>query len=219
MARADNATAVSDSHTITLPARRAGAPPTAARGVVAVDRLSRMLRQLMGQIGRAEELADAIAFEIVALKRALEADASGGLTMIAGEALGRARDARRLSMRAEALRNAATGGARKLEIRMRARGEALVRVDEGKWFELPRTVASLLWVLAYGAPRDAGGFSEWQTFDAVVEQLARKTGRKSSRHAVTQIVYRLRGLMARSGANPYLVQVNRQRGLRLLIRK
>lgn len=219
MARPDSAAAVSDARAITLPARRENMPQAAARGVLAVDRLLRMSRRLHRDIARAEERADAIAFEIVALKRALRADASGRLTTIAGEALGWARDARRLSVREEALRSAAAEGARKVDIRMLARGGAAVRFDDGKLIELPRTVASLLRVLAYGAARGADGFPEWQTLEAVIGQLSRKTGRKPSHHAVTQVVYRLRRLMADSWVNPYLVQVSRRRGLRLLIRK
>ena len=218
MARAGEAAVVSDSRTVLMPARPARAQTSAARGVVAIDRLGRLLRQLLAELGRAEERADSMAFEIAALKRALTADASGRLTRIAGDAVDRARDARRLAGREAALRAAAADGARGVEFRLGARGGAEARVGDSKWFELPQLPATLLGALAYGTARGGDGFPEWQSFDTVGEHLARKTGKTLSRRALTQIVYRLRLLMADNGANPRLLQVSRRQGLRLLIR-
>lgn len=219
MAKPDSAVDISDFRAITPMARREDVPPAATRGVAAIDRLSRLLRHLQRDIARAEERADEIAFEIVALQRAVRADATGRLSKIAGEALQLARDARRRRRRQEAIRNAAVCGARKVDIRMMARGGAAVRFDDGKAIDLPRTVASLLRVLVYAAVPGADGFPEWQSFETVSAELGKKTGRKPSHHAVTQIVYRLRQMLADGGVNPFLVQVNRRRGLRLLVRK
>lgn len=218
MARPGEAAVVSDPRTVLMPARPARAQTTAARGVVAIDGLGRMLRQLQAELSRAEERADAMAFEISALKRALTADASGRLMRTAGEAAERARDARRLAVREAALRAAAAEGARGVEFRSGS-GEAVeARIGDSKWFELPPLPASLLGALAYGAVRGGDGFPEWQSFETVGGHLARKTGKALSRRALTQIVYRLRLLMADNGANPRLLQVSRRRGLRLLIR-
>ena len=218
MARAGEAAVVSDSRTALVPARPAHTPTSAARGVVAIDRLGRLVRQLQAELGRAEERADSMAFEIAALKRALTDDASGRLARTAGEARDRARDARRLAAHEAALRAAAAEGARGVEFRSGSRGAAEARVGDSKWFELPQLPASLLGALAYGTARGSDGFPEWQSFDTVGEHLARKTGKTLSRRALTQIVYRLRGLMADNGANPRLLQVSRRQGLRLLLR-
>ena len=218
MARAGEAAVVSDSRTVLMPARPARAQTTAARGVVAIDRLGRMVRQLQAELSRAEEHADAMAFEIAALKRALVADASGRLARVAGEAADRVRDARRLAAHEAALRAAAAEGARGVEFRSGSRGAVEARVGDSKWFELPQLPATLLGALAYGTARGGDGFPEWQSFDTIGEHLARKTGKTLSHRALTQIVYRLRRLMAANGANPRLLQVSRRKGLRLLIR-
>jgi len=177
-----------------------------------------MVRQLQAELSRAEEHADAMAFEIAALKRALVADASGRLARVAGEAADRVRDARRLAAHEAALRAAAAEGARGVEFRSGSRGAVEARVGDSKWFELPQLPATLLGALAYGTARGGDGFPEWQSFDTIGEHLARKTGKTLSHRALTQIVYRLRRLMAANGANPRLLQVSRRKGLRLLIR-
>ena len=180
-----------------------------------IERLARLLKRLCRHLSQAEELADAMAFELQAVKRALEADASGRLSAVADEAVRHARPTK-VHRHAASLRVAAEDGAR-LDFRTRARGDAMVRVDDGKWFELPPTLARLLWVLAYGAAAGTDGFPAWQTFETVADQLARKAGRKPTRRAITQAVYRLRGVMAESAVNPFLLQVDRQRGLRFLL--
>ena len=219
MARPDSAVAFSNVRALTPVARREDAPPAITRGIAAIDRLARLLRSLQRDIARAEERADEVAFEILALQRSVRADATGRLATIADDALRLAQEARRRRRRVLAIRNAAACGVRTVEIRAIARGGSAVRFDGGKSVELPRTVANLLRVLVYAAAPGTDGFLEWQSFDTVRAHLGKKTGAKPSHHAVTQVVYRLRQLLTDGGVNPYLLQVNRRRGLRLLVRR
>ncbi len=206
------------SRTTAQPGARDSVQQPAARGAVAIDRLVRQFRRLMEHLCHAEELAEAIAFEIAALKRAVAADASGRLAATAREALAQASTMRRRQRGDDALRLAAAEGIRTLDLRMRAGGGAVVRVGDGKWFTLTPVLATILWALAYGAPPGADGFPSWQKVDHVIGQIGKKQTRPPSRRAITQAVFRLRRVMAVNGANPYLVQVDRQHGLRFLLK-
>ena len=199
-------------------ARTDDAQQPAARGVVAIDRLVRRFRRLMEHLCHAEELAESIAFDIVALRRAIAAEASGRLAATAREALGQASTMRRRQRGDDALRLAAAEGIRTLDLRTRAGGGAVVRVGDGKWFALTPVLTGMLWALTYGAPPGADGFPSWQKVDQVIGQIAKKQARAPSRRAITQAVFRLRRVMASNGANPYLVQVDRQHGLRFLLK-
>jgi DNA-binding winged helix-turn-helix (wHTH) protein len=59
----------------------------------------------------------------------------------------------------------------------------------------------------------------WKTFESVTEAVGRRAGKKLTRHALTQAVYRLRRTFLINGVNPFLVQTNRRAGgLRLAVR-
>jgi hypothetical protein len=107
-----------------------------------------------------------------------------------------------------------------LEIKPRSDGFSDVRIDAGKSFALPPMLADLLAVLSLTGAASDDGLVGWKTIDEVAILLGKRSSRRFSRHAVTQSIYRLRKeLFNRGGANPYLIQTNRRRGVRFALRQ
>jgi hypothetical protein len=120
----------------------------------------------------------------------------------------------------EQLRQLAEAGAHSLEIKPRADGRAEVRIDGGKRFTLPPLLADVLRILAIDNGPTDDDLVGWKTPDEVAILLTKNSGKQFKKHAVTQNVYRLRkALFAQGGANPFLVQTNRQRGVRFARRR
>jgi hypothetical protein len=190
--------------------------PTPTRGVAEVLRLARHMRGLRVRLSRMEEDAARVASALAAIARAMAGDASGRLASIVEATCRDAREAQR--KRRKAQRAAARDGVSTMEVQPRARGAALVRIGDGQWMKLAPLLATLLAVLASGARPADSGFPAWQAKDAVLDQLARKRGRRPTRRALTEAVYRLRRLMDASGVNPFLLQVDARRGLRLRLK-
>jgi hypothetical protein len=172
-------------------------------------------RSLARRISRDEELADSIVQDLVELEGAIAgerfANAGDGAKEVRREARARA---------ARTLRAAAGAGVTSLKVSKRADGSAGVRIDGGPEFELPKALADLLWVLAQDSGRSEDGLVGFKTLDEVGILLAKKQGRHSSRHAITQSIYRLRAFLGdRGGVNPFLVQTDRELGVRFALKR
>jgi hypothetical protein len=203
-------TAIKDSEE----GRRAGGDGRQAELEALVRDLARRYRALVARISGAELLADSLAFEIARLEELI---AQGAGAPAAGGAAAAQREGRRAK---DELRQLAESGVSTVEIKSRADGLADVRVDGGKEFQLPPALADLLRVLALDCGPTDDGLVGWKTPDEVAILLGKVAGRRSSRHGVAQNVYRLRReLFERGGANPFLVQSNRRRGLRFALRR
>jgi len=107
----------------------------------------------------------------------------------------------------------------KLEFEWLADGAALVRVEGGKTFPLPPTVAAFLETLARDKPSDDGRLIGWKSRKEVIAGLQKRMGRKISRHAMDELLRRLRAALVAGGLNPFLVQTHRQFGLRFALRR
>ena len=180
-----------------------------------IRELARRHRCLLSRLSNAELLADSIALDLARIQRLLEI---GELTQLPpGEIDGPPRER---GNRNRELRVLAHSGVTTLEIRVRADGLSDVRVDAGKQFSLPPMLADLLSTLAMEGGYSNDGLVAWKTVDEVAILLAKRTNRRISRHAVTQGIYRLRReLFHRGGANPYLIQTNRSRGVRFALKQ
>lgn len=180
----------------------------------AVRELARLQRTLVARLSSAELLADTVSCEIARLERILEGGAAaGGVDARAGARASKAAGR-------ENLRRLAEGGVAYVEIRPRADGLSDVRVDGGKQFTLPPTLADLLHVLATSGGTSEDDLVGWKTTDEVAILLGKLSGRRFTRHGVAQNVHRLRReLLERGGANPFLIQTNRRRGLRFALRR
>lgn len=192
-----------------------GRRPSPTRGIAEVLRLARDVRRLHVQLERMEEKTHEVAVRLGALARALTAD-SPSRTVVDVVALRFQQEQRK---RRRAQRAAAAAGITEIDIQHRARGGALVRIGNSQWITLTPLLASLLSILLASPLSAPDGFPAWQTKDRVLEQLARKRGRPLTSRALTEAVYRLRQLMVENAVNPFVLQVEARRGLRLLIRR
>ncbi|MCP4896935.1 MAG: hypothetical protein GY906_08160 [bacterium] len=175
--------------------------------------LCRRLTILTNRIGAMEEMADGILADLTDLVADLEDTA---LTTAPPRRVKR----RIKAEAARVLSRAAEGGAYSLKIVPRTNGEADVRIDEGTWFTLPSTLTELLRILAQDFGSAADEFVGWKTKDEVAILLGKNLSKQFNTHAVTQLVHRLRKeLLDQGGVNSYLVQTNRQHGLRFALRQ
>lgn len=177
-----------------------------------LSELCRRLTTLANRIGSMEEMADSILADLTELVGEFQ-DAS--LPTAPPQRV-------RRRVKAEAARvlgRAAAAGASSLDIVPLASGDADVRIDDGKWFTLPATLTELLRILALNFGSSSDEFVGWKTKDEVAILLGKNLNKQFNAHAVTQLVHRLRrSLLDLGGVNPYLVQSNRQRGLRFALR-
>jgi hypothetical protein len=177
--------------------------------------LARRHRSLLSRLSNAELLADHIALDLSRLEKCLET--GDALPVHDCEKRTRQHDG---GQRREHLRLLADSGATTLEIKPRSDGFSDVRIDAGKSFALPPMLADLLSVLSLTGATADDGLVGWKTIDEVAILLGKRSSRRFSRHAVTQSIYRLRKeLFNRGGANPYLIQTNRRRGVRFALRQ
>ena len=177
--------------------------------------VKRRLHTLLARIDQAELLADSLSLDVAALEEFFE---TGQLTQsTAHPSLSRRQSNAQVD---EQLRRLAEAGAHSLEIKLRADGLAEVRIDGGKRFTLPPLLADVLHILAIDNGPSNDDLVGWKTLDEVAILLAKDTGRQVKKHAVTQNVYRLRKAMfAQGGANPFLIQTSRRRGVRFARRR
>jgi hypothetical protein len=191
----------------------------AARGrrraeiLVLMRGLARRYKNLVTRIGKAEMNASFIEYELFQLIKSLEefleqddeSSIENNLTQ---------------PNATKPLRYLAETGASSLVITSRPDGNAEIRIDGGKRFTLPPTLADLLSALAIDNGAGDDVIVGWKTLKEIGEYLAKQTGSPVSKRAITQNVYRLRKeLFDRGGVNPYLVQTNRRRGLRFALRR
>lgn len=175
----------------------------------------RRYRTLVSRISSAELLADDIAFDLARLENCFSSEPlvdaiferntfeRGGQPQLK-----------------ERLRRMAESGVSALEIKLRSDGLADVRIDAGKQFKLPPMLADLLYTLAIESGPTEDELVGWKTLDEVAILLSKRIGRRFTRHSVTQNIYRLRKeLFDRAGANPFLVQTNKRRGVRFALRR
>ncbi|MDQ2974755.1 MAG: hypothetical protein M3R69_04985 [Acidobacteriota bacterium] len=170
---------------------------------------------LVARISSAELLADAIAFDLARLEDYFK-------TGVFDEAIGNYNSAGRGNSAKvkDHLRRMAEAGVLSLEIKTRADDLADVRIDGGKQFTLPPMLADLLYTLSIDSGPSEDEIVGWKRLDEVAILLTKRMGRRFTRHSVTQNIYRLRQeLFNRAGANPFLIQTNKRRGVRFALRR
>lgn len=189
-----------------------------AEMLVLMRGLARRYKSLVNRISKAEMNATFIEYELFQLLKMMEEHFEHGdehytEAVVAGASMDAPVKARK------PLRYLAETGASSLEIRARPDGMSDIRIDGGKQFTLPPTLADLMTALSIDNGAGDGGFVGWKTLKEIADYLAGQSGKPVSKRAVTQNVYRLRKeLFDRGGVNPYLVQTNRRRGFRFALR-
>jgi hypothetical protein len=183
--------------------------------LVLVRALARRYKNLVSRISKAEINATFIEYELFQLlkmmEESLEAPENDGGSTATLEAQVRPR---------KSLRYLAESGTSVLEIKARPDGTADVRIDGGKQFTLPPTLADLITALSIDNGSSEDAFVGWKTVKEIAEYLTKQSGKQVTKRAITQNIYRLRKeLFDRGGVNPYLVQTNRRRGIRFALRR
>jgi hypothetical protein len=181
--------------------------------------IARRYKNLVSKISRAEMNATFIEYEMFQLLKLME----DALHQSAGEFDGGAVESSAQDAPAKinkSLRYLADAGAAMLEIKTRPDGMADVRIDGGKSFTLPPTLADLITALSIDNGQCEDAFVGWKTFREVADYLSRQSNKPVTKRAITQNIYRLRReLFDRGGVNPYLIQTNRRRGIRFALRR
>jgi hypothetical protein len=190
-----------------------------AEMLVLMRGLARRFKNLVDRISKAEMNATFIEYELFQLLKMMEECLDeGGEEFVGAVVPGLALEAQAKPQKP--LRYLAEAGTSLLEIKARPDGMADIRIDGGKQFTLPPTLADLMTALSIDNGLSDDAFVGWKTVKEIAEYLARQSGRPVTKRAITQNVYRLRKqLFDRGGVNPYLVQTNRRRGVRFALRR
>jgi hypothetical protein len=197
--------------------RQPGRAGMYAEMLVLVRGLARRHKNLVNRISKAELNASFIEYELFQLLTMMEECLDDGGEGAAG-APSSGSEAQAKSSRP--LRYLAESGTFSLEIKARPDGMADIRIDGGKAFTLPPTLADLITALSIDNGLSDDEFVGWKTVREIAEYLTGRSGKQVTKRAITQNVYRLRKeLFDRGGVNPYLVQTNRRRGVRLALRR
>jgi len=188
-----------------------------AEMLVLMRGIARRYKNLVNKISRAEMNATFIEYEMFQLLKMMEEviQQSTGEAEVPGFAPSDAP-----SKVNKSLRYLADAGATMLEIKARPDGMADVRIDGGKSFTLPPTLADLITALSIDNGQCEDAFVGWKTIREVADYLSRQSNKPVTKRAITQNIYRLRReLFDRGGVNPYLIQTNRRRGIRFALRR
>ncbi|MSU57212.1 MAG: hypothetical protein EXS35_03355 [Pedosphaera sp.] len=181
----------------------------------ALRRLKVELVKLRDALAQSEERADALLQDLLALEHSIP-HACSKLTVVPVIPA----KPRPASSESEAiLEIAGEEGAEKLEVRPLARGAAMVRVNSGKEFRLSPTLAAFLETLLLDGATDGGKLIRWKPHAEVSRVMQARMGRPFSRHALHELVWRLRAALAAAGVNPFFVHTHQQLGLRFAQRR
>ena len=173
------------------------------------------LKKLADMVSKAEELAANIECELAALVTEAEHESPA---MHSGD-MRSSRSVPRTCGRNPRVRRLHGGVAQSLRIASRPDGTAVVQVDRGAKMVLAATLARLLIILSTDNDRSDDGVVGWKTFEEVAILMEKKTGRRHSRGAVNQLIYRLRKEFMENGASMDPIQTSRKLGMRFALKR
>ena len=110
-------------------------------------------------------------------------------------------------------------GASSLRVKRHADGTGEVSVSGRRSFALPPKLTLLLAVLVVPGDEADDGLLGWRTTSEVATALNKKTGGALAPAAVPKLAYKLRRAFRHAGENWLLIQTNRERGIRLAVRR
>jgi hypothetical protein len=100
-----------------------------------------------------------------------------------------------------------------------AGGAAKATFDNGMLVTLPSALAELVAILSSEEGQSPDELVPWKSLDRMAEVLEKRLGRKFDRHAVTQLLWRLRGLFKSAGIDVWLIESARELGARLRLKR
>jgi hypothetical protein len=172
-------------------------------------------RRLQAQLERLARRLSDMCDEVDAAAKALE-DLVGRL---AGVSSVTPRSARRSPEDDRMMRAEAEAGAPSLEVHRLADGTGEVSVSGRRSFSLPPKLATVLELLL--APGDTAddGLLGWRTPVELAAALGKRAPGSVGARAVSRLVYKLRRCFRDAGENSRLIQTNRERGVRVAVRR
>jgi hypothetical protein len=189
--------------------------PDAARAID-VSVVARAFRRLQARLERlARHLSD-VCDEVDAAAKALE-DLVGRLAGVSS--VTPRKGARRSPEDDRMMRAEAEAGAPSLDVRRLADGSGEVSVSGRRSFSLPPKLATVLELLL--APGDTAddGLLGWRTPVELAAALGKRVPGSVGARAVSRLVYKLRRCFRDAGENWRLIQTNRERGVRVAVRR
>jgi hypothetical protein len=181
------------------------------------------MRVMHRVLERSEERADSVRQYLRALESTLAAECRAvlpGLGTVVPPLVPKTVSRRRIGESWAELKKLAEAGVARLDIQWLSKRSARVQVDDMKAFTLSLTLARLLEILAQDDAHTDGALVRWKSYDEVANALEKQVGRHFKKHAIKQLVYRLRRTLVGSGGlNPFLVQSDREFGLRFALRR
>jgi hypothetical protein len=178
------------------------------------------LLAVLRALNRCEERADSALQYLCGMERSLAAECQAGvpgMVMVAASKESRIASGRRIRKSWKQLKELARLGVARLEFQWLPSGSAFVQVNDATVFKLSQTLARLLEILAKDSTPGNAALVGWKSYAEVAYALQKEFGRRFSKHAINQLVSRLRcALVDRGNLNPFFVESHRQFGLRFL---
>ena len=100
-----------------------------------------------------------------------------------------------------------------------AGGATEAMFDNGAKVTLPWALAELVAILSSEEGQSPDELVPWKSLDRIGELLGKRLGREFDRHAVSQLLWRLRGLFKSAGINQWLIESERKLGARLRLKR
>lgn len=120
----------------------------------------------------------------------------------------------------EALVTLAKAGVEQLTIKWLPNRSAMVQVNAGPEFKLPKMLAHLLEILSRDGYHSDDALVGLKSIAEVATALEKAVGGSHNRHGINELVRRLRrALVVRGKLNPLFVETNQQLGLRFNLRR
>jgi hypothetical protein len=188
-----------------------------------LSRMKLRLQAVRRDLERNEERVDNLLQDLIALESALVARGDSAVPMLplGIQSLRAKPDSvkHKTDEVSAILESIAQPGADKLVIRPMVDGSALIQINGEKHFKLSPTLARLLEILADDSSYSDDNLVGWKTHAEIARWLEKKMGQQFSRHAVNQLVSRLRHeLDTSSRLYRYFIQTHRRFGLRFALK-
>jgi hypothetical protein len=176
----------------------------------AIEEMQRMLRQIDHQeknLKRFREKLEALRWELCMIERVLLARGEGAGTPPHRPSA----SAPRPPIPKPVVQNCTLAGV--------AGGASEATLDNGAIVTLPTALAELLAILASEEGQSPDELVPWKSLDRMGELLGQRLGRKFDRHAVSQLLWRLRGHFKSAGISEWLIESARELGARLRLKR
>ena len=187
-------------------------PEDAGAASAAVARLYKLARR----IERLEEDVTNIADDLSALIEDIFRGCAGAsAARAAGKAQGTNRTA---AYWQDVLRGLARSGVGRVKVAREEDGSAHAAIGPLADVSLPPALADFLEILCADTGTSGDACVGWKPWDDIAILLGKKPN-KAGRHAVANLAYRLKALLAEHGGNPFWIQSDRRRGFRFLLHR